>query len=178
MKTIMRLLTVGIMMAVASQLLPAQKNLSAGTAPSHNEINVGVNDDTVERLKKEVVIELADTSVCLEDEVVFSFSTVQHPPMFPGGEAAMYEWMAANINYPATAIEEGVQGRVVVKLIVGRDGAIRNVKVMRGKHPALDKEALRLVRSMPKWTPGYNEGKPVSVSYLLPVTFKLQEKKK
>ena len=99
---------------------------------------------------------------------------VDQQPEFPGGEAAMYKWLGDNIVYPSAASEEGVQGRVVVEFVVGKDGSISNVKVVRPRHPALDKEALRVVKAMPKWLPGRNNGQPVKVTYTLPVTFKLQ----
>ncbi len=99
---------------------------------------------------------------------------VEQKPEFPGGEAAMYKWLGDNIVYPSAASEEGVQGRVVVEFVVGKDGSISNVKVVRPRHPALDKEALRVVKAMPKWLPGRNNGQPVKVTYTLPVTFKLQ----
>ena len=97
-------------------------------------------------------------------------------PEFKGGETAMYKWLADNIRYPAEAIADGAQGRVVVGFTVTRTGAIENVHVLRGRHPALDKEAIRVVKAMPEWNPGRNNGRPVNVSYLLPVTFRLPDR--
>ena len=99
---------------------------------------------------------------------------VEQKPEFNGGEAAMYKWLSENIVYPSAASEQGVQGRVVVEFVVGKDGSITNVRVLRPRHPALDKEAVRVVKAMPKWIPGRNNGQPVKVTYTLPVTFKLQ----
>ena len=95
-------------------------------------------------------------------------------PEFPGMETAMYDWLKQNQIYPAEAAEDGVQGRVVVEFVVERDGSISNVKVVRSRHPALDKEAVRLIESMPRWTPGTYNGDTVRTTYTLPVTFKLQ----
>jgi protein TonB len=79
------------------------------------------------------------------------------------------------MNYPAAAAEEGVSGKVTVQFIVEKDGSITNVHVVRGKHPALDAEAKRVVSKMPKWTPGRNNGQPVRVTYNLPVNFQLKQ---
>ncbi len=86
----------------------------------------------------------------------------------------MYAWLSDNIVYPPAASEEGIQGRVVVEFVVGKDGSITNARVVRTRHPALDKEALRVIKAMPNWIPGRHNGQPVKVTYTLPVTFKLQ----
>ncbi len=101
------------------------------------------------------------------------FIEVEQAPQFPGGDAALYGWLARNISYPAEAVEGNIQGRVIVQCVIEKDGSIGEVKVVRGKHPALDKEAVRLVKSMPKFTPGLLSGQPVRVWYTLPITFKL-----
>ena len=109
-----------------------------------------------------------------KEEGPVNMAMVEQKPEFPGGTAAMYKWLGDNINYPTAAAEDGVQGKVTVAFVVEKDGRITNVQVVRGKHPALDKEAMRVVKAMPKWTPGRNNGQPVRVIYNLPVTFKLQ----
>lgn len=101
------------------------------------------------------------------------FIEVEQAPQFPGGDAALYGWLARNIRYPAEAVEGNIQGRVTVQCVIEKDGSVGEVKVVRGKHPALDKEAMRLVKSMPKFTPGLLNGQPVRVRYTLPITFKL-----
>lgn len=98
---------------------------------------------------------------------------VELKPVFPGGESEMYRWIAENLNYPVEAIENGVSGRVVVDFKINKDGTISNARVVRSRHPALDREAIRLVNSMPRWTPGRNNGEPVNVTYILPITFRL-----
>lgn len=140
-----------------------------------NEAAVGALDitDGTNDLNKVIVKEEVIAAPVVEDEPV-SIAMVEQKPEFPGGEAAMYKWLGDNIVYPSAASEEGVQGRVVVEFVVGKDGSITNVRVVRPRHPALDKEALRVVKAMPKWVPGRNNGQPVKVTYTLPVTFKLQ----
>ncbi len=103
------------------------------------------------------------------------FEAVEQMPTFPGGEAALYKFLSDNINYPAAAAEEGVSGRVVVRFVVTKTGAIDQVTIARGKHPALDKEAMRVVKKLPKFIPGKQNGENVNVWYTLPVNFKLQQ---
>lgn len=95
-------------------------------------------------------------------------------PSFPGGDAKLMTWLSQNIQYPAIAEENGVQGRVIVRFVVGKDGTIRNPKILRSVDPSLDKEALRVVKAMPIWIPGKQKGIPVAVYFTLPVTFQLQ----
>lgn len=133
------------------------------------DITEGTNDLNKTIIKEEVIAEPK-----VEDEQPMNIAMVEQKPEFPGGEAAMYKYLGENIVYPSAASEEGIQGRVVVEFVVGKDGSITNVKVVRPRHPALDKEAVRVIKSMPKWIPGRNNGQPVKVTYTLPVTFKLQ----
>ena len=95
-------------------------------------------------------------------------------PQFPGGDAALFKYLSANVKYPAVAEENGVQGRVLVEFIVERDGSISEVKVAKGVDPSLDREAVRVVSSMPRWSPGMLNGEAVRVKYTTPVTFRLQ----
>lgn len=131
----------------------------------------GVEDVNRDRVVKEVV-EVKPVEKPKE-EGPLSVAMVEQKPSFPGGESAMYKWLQDNIIYPAAASEEGVQGKVTVQFIVEKDGSITHVQVVRGKHPALDAEAARVIRKMPRWTPGRNNGQPVRVTYHLPVQFKL-----
>lgn len=133
------------------------------------DITEGTNDLNKITIKEEVIAEPK-----VEDEQPMNIAMVEQKPEFPGGEAEMYKWLGNNIVYPSAASEEGIQGRVVVEFVVGRDGSITNVRVVRPRHPALDKEAVRVIKSMPKWIPGRNNGQPVKVTYTLPVSFKLQ----
>jgi TonB family protein len=99
-------------------------------------------------------------------------------PRFPGGDQAMLKFLQANIQYPVSAQEAAMQGRVIVRFVVGEDGAIRDVEVTRSLDPACDAEAVRVIKKMPKWTPGKVKGEPVAVYYVLPVMFKLSGGKK
>lgn len=101
------------------------------------------------------------------------FDVVEEMPMFPGGNAALMDFLANNIKYPQVAEENGIQGRVVLTFTVEPDGSLTEVKVVRGVDIALDKEAIRVVKSMPKWIPGKVGGQPVAVKYTLPITFHL-----
>lgn len=101
------------------------------------------------------------------------FDVVEVMPQFPGGQIAMLQYLMKNIKYPEQAMKEGIQGRVAVRFIVEKDGSISDVKPVLSVHPLLNKEAVRVVESMPKWSPGKHNGKPVRVRFNLPVMFKL-----
>lgn len=105
----------------------------------------------------------------------YLINTVEERPSFPGGEAKMYSWLANNLKYPETAAEERVEGRVLVEFDILANGQISNARIARSVHPDLDEEALRLVRSMPRWTPGKMGGHPITTTkYRLPINFKLR----
>ena len=105
------------------------------------------------------------------------FDVVEVMPQFPGGQIAMLKYIMENIKYPEQAMKEGIQGRVAVRFIVEKDGSISDVKPILSVHPLLNKEAVRVVESMPKWTPGKQNGKPVNIVCFVPVRFKLYEEK-
>lgn len=107
------------------------------------------------------------------DEQVI-FDVVEKMPEFPGGMAALMQFLGKNIKYPTIAQENGTQGRVIVQFVVNKDGSIVEPKVVKSVDPYLDKEALRVISSMPKWSPGMQRQKPVRVKYTVPVTFRLQ----
>lgn len=102
------------------------------------------------------------------------FDVVEQMPSFPGGQGALMSYLSQNIRYPVVAQENGVQGRVTVSFVVERDGSITDVTVVRSVDPSLDKEAVRVIKSMPKWNPGKQNGSPVRVKYNVPVSFRLQ----
>lgn len=102
------------------------------------------------------------------------FDVVEEQPSFPGGAGALMQWLRDNIKYPVIAAENGIEGRVIVQFVVSKTGSISDVRVARSVDPSLDKEAVRVVSSMPNWTPGKQNGSAVNVRYTLPVTFKLQ----
>ena len=101
------------------------------------------------------------------------FDVVEVMPQYPGGQIAMMKYIMENMKYPKQAMKKGIQGRVAVSFIVEKDGSISDVKPILSVHPLLNKEAVRVVESMPKWTPGKQNGKPVRVRFNLPVMFKL-----
>lgn len=101
------------------------------------------------------------------------FDVVEVMPQYPGGPIAMLKYIMENIKYPEQAMKEGIQGRVTVRFIVEKDGSISNVRPVLSVHPLLNKEAVRVVESMPKWSPGKQNGKPVRVRFNVPVMFKL-----
>ena len=108
-----------------------------------------------------------------EEEVIFM--VVETMPEFPGGQQALFKYLGENVKYPVIAQENGIQGRVICQFVVNKDGSIVDVVVVRSSGEAsLDKEAMRVINSMPKWKPGKQRGKPVCVKYTVPVNFRLQ----
>ena len=95
-------------------------------------------------------------------------------PQFPGGDQAMMDFVAKNVQYPQEAKDKEISGRVLVSFVIEKDGSITDVKVVKGIGGGCDEEAVRVVKAMPKWKPGKDKGKPVRVSYTMPFTFKLQ----
>ena len=111
----------------------------------------------------------------VEEEVADEiFVVVEQQPEFPGGMSALMKFLGDNIKYPVIAQENGIQGRVITNFVVERDGSISDVQVVRGQDPSLDREAVRVIQTMPKWKPGQQRGKPVRVRFTLPVVFRLQ----
>ncbi len=102
------------------------------------------------------------------------FFIVEEMPEFPGGEMALRQFIANAIKYPVIAQENGIQGKVYVSFVVGKDGQVSDAKVLRGVDPSLDKEAIRVVNSLPRWKPGKQQGKTVRVSFSVPISFVLQ----
>jgi TonB family protein len=99
---------------------------------------------------------------------------VEEMPTFPGGNEALLKLIAESIKYPDEASNNGIQGRVTIRFVVASDGSVKNVEVMRGVHPSLDGEAVRVVSNLPKWNPGKQNGRPVPVWFFVPVNFKLK----
>ena len=103
------------------------------------------------------------------------FMVVEEMPEFPGGQAALMSFIAKSIKYPVVAQENGIQGRVTCSCVVNKDGSIVDAEVIRGIDPSLDKEALRVINTMPKWKPGKQRGKPVRVKFTVPINFRLNQ---
>jgi len=143
------------------------------TAFGQKDNKEGTEDRNVTRtLKEEVVVEKPVEKKEEKKEEIFR--SVEQMPQFPGGEAALMKYLQSHINYPPMAAENNVQGRVVVQFVVDKTGRVGEVKVVRSVDKDLDREAVRVCKSLPKFTPGRQNGQAVSVWYTLPVTFKLQ----
>lgn len=108
-----------------------------------------------------------------KEEKEVPYQAVEQMPQFPGGDAALMEYIQKNMKYPAIAAENGIQGRVIVRFVVSKTGDIQDVTVLRGVDSSLDKEAVRVIKSMPKWIPGKQNGNNVAVYFTVPVMFKL-----
>ena len=135
----------------------------------------GVKDRTVEAVRSEIAVAAPPPPPAPKPEVSNKvFDVVEEMPSFPGGQGALMSFLSSNIKYPVVAQENGVQGRVIVGFVVERDGSITDVKVMRSVDPSLDREAQRVVRAMPRWKPGKQNGSAVRVKYTVPVVFRLQ----
>mgnify|MGYP000764128422 FL=1 len=132
----------------------------------------GNDDANGEVLKAKEVIAEPEPPKHEEENKVFDI--VEQQPMFPGGQTALMKYLSEHTKYPVVAQENGVQGRVTVQFVVEKDGSISDVHVLRGVDPSLDKEAVRVVKSMPRWTPGKQNGINVRVNYRVPVLFRLQ----
>ena len=135
------------------------------------ESTIQASDDT------QAAVEVKYTPVEVEEEEVEEqqiFQVVEEMPEFPGGMGECMKFLGKNIKYPTISQENGVQGRVIVQFVVNRDGSIVDPVVVRGVDPYLDKEALRVIKTMPKWKPGKQRGKAVRVKFTVPVMFKLQ----
>lgn len=140
------------------------------TAFGSTTFDQGTDDVTVVREHKdEVVVEEKKPAPAPEQ----IFTAVEEPPTFPGGVEAMYAYMKKNLRYPEMAAQNNIQGRVIVQFVVEKDGSIGEVKVARGRDQDLDKEAVRMVKSMPKFIPGRMNGQSVRVWFTLPVNFTL-----
>lgn len=157
----------------ATQVKTDEEARQSETALGHVDFSDGTDDvEVVREYKNEVIVEEKIEVPKEEENKVFT--SVEQMPQFPGGEAELLKWISSHIKYPQMAAENGVQGRVVIQFVVTKTGAIGEVKVARGKDPDLDKEAVRVVKSLPKFNPGKMNGQPVNVWYTLPVNFKLQ----
>ena len=152
------------------QEMKSQDDL-AETNTAIGAFTVEGNDETAE--VKHVEEKIAEPEPVKEEETKV-FDVVEQMPSFPGGPSALMQYLNSNIKYPVVAEENGVQGRVVCTFVVEKDGSITDVRVVKSVDPSLDKEAARVVKGMPKWIPGKQNGSAVRVKYTVPVTFRLQ----
>jgi len=130
-----------------------------------------MDSEATKETKVEVAQIVTEEKEKVEEEI---FVVVENMPEFPGGELALRKFIATAIKYPSIAQENGIQGKVFVNFVVDKDGSISNAKIARGVDPSIDKEALRVVMTLPKWKPGMQRGKNVRVSYTVPISFQLQ----
>ncbi|MCD8078894.1 MAG: TonB family protein [Bacteroides sp.] len=135
------------------------------------ETAVATTEDTGERVEVKYIPVVVEEDE--PDEQVI-FDVVEKMPEFPGGQAALMQYLSKNIKYPTIAQENGTQGRVIVQFVVNTDGSIVDAQVVRSVDPYLDKEAIRVISTMPKWQAGMQRNKPVRVRYTVPVMFRLQ----
>lgn len=153
-------------------------------APQEVEVLNVVEDDvetetieinTEDQKDVEVVIQAPVEAPVEEEEEEVIFVVVESMPEFPGGQQQLFKYINENVKYPVIAQENGIQGRAICQFVVNQDGSIVDVVVVRTSgEPSLDKEAIRVIKSMPKWKPGKQRGKPVRVKYTLPINFRLQ----
>ena len=136
-----------------------------------DDIDIDVEADQDTEMEEYVPLQVEDEESAEEQQI---FIVVESMPEFPGGEPALHRYLGENIKYPQMAKESGIQGRVFVTFVVERDGSVTDVKVLRGIGGGCDEEAVRVVKGMPKWSPGKQRGKPVRVQFNLPVKFTLQ----
>lgn len=137
------------------------------------ETEIASTEETGQAMEIKYVAPTVEEEEDPEEQTIFE--VVEQMPEFPnGGMAGLMQFLSKNIKYPTIAQENGTQGRVSVQFVVNKDGSIVDAKVLRGVDPYLDKEALRVINSMPKWKPGMQRGKPVRVKYTVPVMFRLQ----
>ncbi len=135
------------------------------------EDELEIEDVEAEQDTEVEIQEVGETSEEYGEEEIFV--VVENMPEFPGGTKALNKFIAKTVRYPVIAQENGITGRVFVGFVIDKDGSVSNVKVLRPVDPALDKEAIRVIKAMPKWKPGKQRGKPVRVSYTVPINFQL-----
>lgn len=171
---------------IEEEIIPVTRNETPPPPPPATQVADVLNivDDNVEvEEEMDVVDTEADQNTQIEimeiketetEEEAPIFFIVEDMPEFPGGEVGLRKWIAANVKYPAIARENDIQGKVFVRFAVGANGTVDKVQVVRGVDPLLDAEAIRVVKMLPKWKPGMQRGKPVSVWYTVPINFQLQ----
>lgn len=147
------------------ELMNAKGSVSIADVQGNNENGADIAD------LKQIVVEAPPEEKVVEEKV---FDVVEQMPDFPGGMSALMQYLGKHIKYPVVAEENGIQGRVIVTFVVEKNGSITDVQVIKSVDPSLDKEAVRVVKSMPHWIPGKQNGSAVRVKYTLPVTFRLQ----
>ena len=134
------------------------------------EDEVEIEDSEADQDMQVEIVDIIDDE---EEEDAPVFFIVEDMPEFPGGDLALRKYIAQNIKYPEIAKENGIQGRVFVQFVVNKKGMVEAIKIVRGVDPSLDREAMRVIKSLPKWKPGQQRGKAVKVSFTVPINFQL-----
>ncbi|NDP20960.1 MAG: energy transducer TonB [Paludibacter sp.] len=153
---------------------PAPEVVEVLNVVENDKVTASIKIDTEDDKNKVVIVNAPVAAPVVEEEDNVVFQVVETMPTFPGGDAELFKFLSNNVKYPVIAQENGIQGRVICQFVVNKDGSIVDVEVVRSVDASLDKEAIRVIKSMPKWSPGKQRGKPVRVKYTLPVNFKLQ----
>jgi len=146
--------------------------IAYGQATEQNKITKTTNKN--EPFKPDSIIngkEILDTTEVVEEKV-FCYVTEQMP-QYPNGDVELMQFLSTNLKYPQDAINKKIEGKVVCRFLVNKDGTVSDVKVIRSLYPSIDNEAIRVLKMLPKWTPGKQNGEFASVSYTIPITFKL-----
>src|SRR5690554_517603 len=169
---------------IEEEIIPISQQLPPPPPPPPAPTTVIEIVEDEKEIEEELVIEdmevTEDTEIEFIEEVVEDvveeqiFTIVEQMPSFPGGDAALMKYLGSSIKYPAIAKDAGIQGTVFVTFVVDEKGDVKDVKVLRSLGGGTDEEAIRVVRNMPKWTPGKQRGKPVKVQYNLPIRFTLR----
>jgi TonB family protein len=136
--------------------------------------NSAIEIITEDNTDKEIVINTGISAVVAEEDSDLLFDVVESMPQFPGGDMALHQFIGNNLIYPVKAQESGIQGRVILQFEIDEKGEIHNIVVVRSISKELDEEAIRILKSMPKWIPGKQRGKAVKVKYTLPISFRLK----
>ncbi len=139
---------------------------------STDDLSEAANAGPVDTTTREVEVIVEETAPVVEQ--VFESFAIQEKPSFPGGDAELMKYVAEHTKYPVVALENGIEGTVYIRFVVTRTGDVGEARVLRAVDPLLEEEALRVVRGMPKWSPGKNNGNPVNVWFIIPVKFMLQ----
>ena len=155
--------------------VPIKKGKKAGNIKTGgNQTIQVVEEDKIDNKQAAANDEIVSLEAVVSSNDRKVFDVVEEMPQFPGGVQKLLEFLSANIKYPQEAFETGKQGRVIVSFVVETDGSVSNAEVVKPVDPLLDAEALRVVNTMPNWTPGKQNGEPVNVKYAVPITFRLQ----
>jgi periplasmic protein TonB len=157
---------------IAPKIVEELTEPDAELATNDDLVKAG-NTGTIDTTAKQIVEIVEAPKEKIVEEVFESFA-IQEKPMFPGGDAALIQYVAEHTKYPVIAQENGIEGTVYIRFVVTRSGDVGQATVMRAVDPQLEEEALRVVKTLPKWTPGKNNGNPVNVWFIIPVKFKLQ----